>query len=49
MPRQIATNTRVDRAALLDFIRPRHSMVLMTTRSDGRPQASPVTGGSRRA
>ncbi|HET7800859.1 MAG TPA: PPOX class F420-dependent oxidoreductase [Humibacillus xanthopallidus] len=45
MPRQIATTTSVDRDALLDFVRPRHSMVLMTARSDGRPQASPVTGG----
>ena len=45
MPRQIATNTDVDRDALLDFVRPRHSMVLVTQRSDGRPQMSPVTGG----
>lgn len=46
MPRTIATNTAVELAELLDFVRPRHQMVLMTTRaSDGRPQASPVTGG----
>ncbi len=45
MPRTIATNTTVDLDALLDFVRPRHQMVLMTTRADGRPQASPVTGG----
>jgi PPOX class probable F420-dependent enzyme len=45
MPRTIATNTAVDRESLVDFVRPRHQMVLMTTRSDGRPQASPVTGG----
>ncbi len=45
MARTVATNTEVDEAALLDFVRPRHQMVLMTTRSDGRPQASPVTGG----
>lgn len=46
MPRTIATNTSVELAELLDFVRPRHQMVLMTTRaSDGRPQASPVTGG----
>ena len=38
MPRQIATTTDVDRAAMLDFVRPRHSMVLMTQRADGRPQ-----------
>lgn len=45
MPRTIATTTGVDRDGLLDFVRPRHNMVLMTTRGDGRPQASPVTGG----
>ncbi|WP_435746373.1 PPOX class F420-dependent oxidoreductase [Nocardioides sp. SYSU DS0663] len=41
----IATNTRVDRTALLDFVRTRHRLVLLTHRSDGRPQLSPVTGG----
>ncbi len=45
MARSIATNTSVDLTELLAFVRPRHSMVVMTTRSDGRPQASPVTGG----
>ncbi|GAB7052262.1 PPOX class F420-dependent oxidoreductase [Catenuloplanes indicus] len=45
MARTIATNTRVGRDALLDFVRPRHHGVLMTTRIDGRPQASPVTMG----
>ncbi len=46
MARSIATNTTVDLDGLLEFVRPRHHMVLMTTRgSDGRPQASPVTGG----
>ncbi len=45
MARSIATTTSVDRAALLEFVRPRHHMVLVTTRSDGRPQASPVAGG----
>ncbi|MGS2616478.1 PPOX class F420-dependent oxidoreductase [Micromonospora sp. LZ34] len=45
MARSIATNTRVDRAALLDFIRPRHKVILMTTRADGRPQSSPVAAG----
>jgi PPOX class probable F420-dependent enzyme len=45
MARTIATNTRVEREALLDFVRPRHHAVLMTTRADGRPQASPVTCG----
>ena len=42
---QIATNTRVERAELLDFVRTRHHLVLVTTRADGRPQLSPVTGG----
>ncbi|MFF5989271.1 PPOX class F420-dependent oxidoreductase [Prauserella flavalba] len=41
----IATAQRVDRAALLDFLRPRHRGVLMTTRADGSPQLSPVTCG----
>ncbi|MDT0215256.1 PPOX class F420-dependent oxidoreductase [Rothia sp. ARF10] len=45
MARTIATNTDVDLEALLDFVRPRHHMVLLTTRRDGRPQTSPVTGG----
>jgi PPOX class probable F420-dependent enzyme len=45
MPRTIATNTAVDRAALLDFVRPRHHMILITRRRDGAPQASPVTAG----
>ena len=41
----LATNERVDRAQLLDFARTRHQLTLITTRRDGRPQASPVTGG----
>ncbi|GAB3849782.1 TIGR03618 family F420-dependent PPOX class oxidoreductase [Micromonospora andamanensis] len=41
----IARNTRVDRDEFLDFLRPRHRVVLMTTRADGRPQSSPVTAG----
>ena len=45
MPRTIATNTSVDLNALLDFIRPRHQMILLTRRRDGSPQLSPVTGG----
>ncbi len=45
MPRTIATNTSVDLNALLDFIRPRHRMILLTRRGDGSPQLSPVTGG----
>jgi PPOX class probable F420-dependent enzyme len=45
MPRTIATNTPVSLNELLDFVRPRHQMILVTTRRDGRPQLSPVTGG----
>jgi PPOX class probable F420-dependent enzyme len=45
MSRPIATNTAVDRAELIDFLRPRHRAVLITTRADGGPQASPVTCG----
>jgi PPOX class probable F420-dependent enzyme len=41
----IATNTRVEREELLDFVRTRHHLVLVTTRADGGPQLSPVTGG----
>ena len=42
---QIATNTRVEREELLDFVRTRHHLVLVTHRADGSPQLSPVTGG----
>ena len=45
MARTIATNTDLDREQLLDFVRPRHRMILLTTRAGGSPQASPVTGG----
>lgn len=45
MPRSIATNTSVGLAELLDFVRPRHHLLLSTTRRDGRPQISPVAGG----
>jgi PPOX class probable F420-dependent enzyme len=41
----IATNTTVDLAGLLDFVRPRHRALMLTTRADGRPQASPLTCG----
>ena len=41
----IATNTTVDLAGLLDFVRARHRALLLTTRADGRPQASPLTCG----
>lgn len=45
MSPSVATNTRVDRDGLLEFVRPRHRAVLMTRRSDGAPQASPLTCG----
>jgi PPOX class probable F420-dependent enzyme len=40
-----ATADRVDREALLAFLRPRHRAVLMTRRGGGGPQLSPVTYG----
>src|SRR3954451_17943754 len=45
MARTIATTTPVEREALLDFVRPRHNVLLITRRADGGPQASPVTAG----
>lgn len=45
MARKIATNTNVDRDELLDFVRPRHHALLITRKTDGSPQASPVTCG----
>ncbi|MGD8201039.1 PPOX class F420-dependent oxidoreductase [Ornithinimicrobium sp. W1679] len=45
MARTVATTTTVDREGLLEFVRPRHDLVLITIRQEGRPQASPVTGG----
>lgn len=45
MPRQVATNTETGREGLLEFLRPRHKIVLITTRRDGSPQLSPVTAG----
>ena len=44
MARSIASNTTVEVAELLEFARPRHRMLLTTTRRDGRPQISPVSG-----
>jgi PPOX class probable F420-dependent enzyme len=43
---RIATAERVDRDALLDFVRPRHRWTLVTTRREGAAQVSPVTGGA---
>lgn len=44
MPRA-ATADRVDRDALLEFLRPRHKAVLLTRRRDGGAQMSPVSCG----
>lgn len=41
---EIATNDRVQHDELVEFLRPRRHVLLLTTRRDGRPQASPVTG-----
>ena len=45
MGRTVATTTEVDLAGLLEFVRPRHQMVLTTWRADGGIQSSPVAGG----
>ncbi|MGI8415161.1 MAG: PPOX class F420-dependent oxidoreductase [Nakamurella sp.] len=45
MARTLATATAVELEALLEFVRPRHHMVLSTFRADGSLQSSPVTGG----
>ncbi|MCQ4084487.1 PPOX class F420-dependent oxidoreductase [Streptomyces sp. RB6PN25] len=45
MSPRIATNTTVGLDELLEFVRPRHRAILLTTRADGRPQGSPVSCG----
>jgi PPOX class probable F420-dependent enzyme len=45
MSPRIATVRTIERAELLEFLRPRHRGMLATTRRDGRPQLSPVTCG----
>ncbi|MHA5047969.1 PPOX class F420-dependent oxidoreductase [Streptomyces sp. SD15] len=45
MAPNIATNTPVSREELLDFVRPRHRAILLTRRTDGSPQGSPLTCG----
>ncbi|WP_328537911.1 PPOX class F420-dependent oxidoreductase [Streptomyces sp. NBC_00344] len=45
MAPNIASNTAVELAELLEFVRERHRAILLTTRSDGRPQGSPLTCG----
>jgi PPOX class probable F420-dependent enzyme len=42
---RIATADVVDAAALAEFLRPRHRAIVVTIRTDGRPQLSPVTCG----
>lgn len=41
----VATADRLDREALLEFLRARSKAVVITTRRDGRPQSSPVSCG----
>jgi PPOX class probable F420-dependent enzyme len=45
VPRTIARADRVHREELLEFVRPRHRVLLATTRRDGRPQISPLSCG----
>lgn len=45
MSPKIATNDRVDRDGLSEFLRLRHRVLLVTRRRDGTPQVSPVTAG----
>ena len=45
MARKIATNTVASRDELIEFIKVRHHAIVITTRKDGGPQASPVTCG----
>ena len=41
----VATSDTVSLPELLEFLRPRHKGIYATTRSDGRPQLSPVSCG----
>ncbi|MCX4812463.1 PPOX class F420-dependent oxidoreductase [Streptomyces sp. NBC_01239] len=45
MAPNIASNTSVSLDELLDFVRPRHRAILLTRRTDGSPQGSPLTCG----
>jgi PPOX class probable F420-dependent enzyme len=45
VPRTVASNNRVDREGLIEFISSRHRGILITLRPDGRPQSSPVACG----
>ena len=42
---QIATNRRVTRDELVNFVRSRHHVILSTTRARGEVQSSPVSAG----
>jgi len=41
----VATNDRVDHGELVEFLRTRHKGIIVTRRSDGGDQTSPVTVG----
>jgi PPOX class probable F420-dependent enzyme len=45
MSPNIATTDTVSREQLLDFVRDRHHAIVITTKRDSGPQASPVTCG----
>lgn len=45
MPPHIATARRPEHAELLHFLRTRHRGLLITNRTNGRPQVSPVSCG----
>lgn len=45
MARRTATTTTVDREELVEFLRPRHRVILLTPRTDGSWQGSPVSAG----
>jgi PPOX class probable F420-dependent enzyme len=49
MSPKIATSDMVGREELLDFVRSRHQVVLITAKQDGAPQISPVTAGLDKA
>ena len=38
MARQIATSTTVSQSQLVEFVRPRHRMLVITQRADGSPR-----------
>lgn len=46
MARTIATTSTVGRDELVEFLRPRHHLILLTPRADGGWQGSPVASGT---